>query len=115
MNRFLLAVTLQITVGRLLDCLTGTKVGKLLMKQLPIEGIWMIEVDGSTLFLCHVGCIIIIRIQRNNCHEMRRQSFHQSLDHGSLTASGTTSDTDHCYFIFCHISYFSNISLNIFR
>ena len=97
MDGFLLTVTLDIGIGRLLDSLTILQFLNMLRQQLPVESIGMVEVNSLTLLSGHVGRIVIIRIEGHNSCTMRWQSLGYSLYDGSLARTGTA-----CYSNDCH-------------
>ena len=102
MYRLCLTVTLEVTVGRLLDSLSVTQIVELLVQQLPVESIRMVEVNGMTLFVCHARCVVIVRVKRHYSHKVRRQSLNNFSHYRGFARAGSSGYTDDGYFVFIH-------------
>ena len=78
------AVALDIGIGGLLYGMSRLELSDVLTQQLPVEGVGMVEIDGMALLFGHVTGIVIIRVERNHGHIMRRQSLGYLFHYGGL-------------------------------
>ena len=103
---FLLAVALYIRIGGLLNGLAILQHLDVLGQQLPVEGIGMVEVDGSALLGCQVRGVIIIRIEGNDRRTVWRQCLRDFPHDGGLARASATSYSNDCHNSFRYLNTF---------
>ena len=90
MNGLRQTVGEHIRIGGLFDGLAILQLLDLFRQQFPVEGVWVVEIDGLALLISQGGGIVIIRVQRDNGCTMGRQCFCNTLDDGGLARARAT-------------------------
>ena len=98
----LLAVALQVRVRRLLDGAALAQLVNLLYEQFPVEGVGMVEVDGTALLFGHVRRVVIVRVERHYSHVVRRQCLNNLFHYRCLAGTSAAGNTDYRNLVVCH-------------
>ena len=109
MDGFRETVALYVGIGGLLDGPPLPQVVDLPMKQFPVESVGMVEIDGMTLLLGHVGRVVVIGVEWHYSHKVRREGLHDFPDHGRLAGAGASGNAYDSDFII-HISWVKELS-----
>ena len=105
MNGFLLSVAFDIGISRLFYRLSVFQFLHVFSQKLPVESVWMVEIDGFTLFRCHDSRIIIIRINRYHCHTVRRKCLGNLSHDGGFARSCATCYSNNCHILLFYFFY----------
>ena len=102
MYGLLLAVALQVRVRRLLDGAALAQIVNLLYEQFPVEGVGMVEVDGTALLFGHVRRVVIVRVERHYSHVVRRQCLYYLFHYRCLAGTSAAGNTYYRNLVVCH-------------
>lgn len=78
----------------------------LLGEQLPVERIGMVEIDGLALVGRQDCGVIVVTVERNDGHIMRRKRLHNLLHDRGLSRPRAAGYADNGHFIFHFFRFF---------
>ena len=88
-----------IRIGGLLDGTSLAQLVDLLDEQFPVEGIGMVEVDGLSFLVGHVGGVVVVGVEWYDGHIVRRQGLNDFLYDCCLAGTCSAGDSNDGYFI----------------
>ena len=90
-----LTVAFQIGIGGLFHGDTVAQVVYLLYEQLPVEGVRMVEVDGTAFLFGEVGGVVVVGVERHHSHIVGRKGCGNLPYHCRFARTGASGDADY--------------------